>query len=259
MSDTLPGPRLRGALLTLAGWIAITLLSGHVLHPEQQSLQDLATGDIAWQVLAAGLFLIVVLRARGWRNLRLGWPERGTLRLLWLPALMLGLLFGGALLLGLPAPAMMGLLLVNALLIGFSEEVMFRGVLFRGLRSRLRAWPAILLTSGGFGAVHVLNGLVTGDFVASAVQACNAAGTGLLLMALMLRTGSLWVAILYHALWDWVTFLVALAAQARMSQTEVQQMASQGIGLSQALMPLVLVLPGVFYALFLLRRGRAAL
>jgi membrane protease YdiL (CAAX protease family) len=44
-----------------------------------------------------------------------------------------------------------------------SEEWMFRGVLFQGLRSRLALWPATLLTSALFGAGHVMNVVTTGQ------------------------------------------------------------------------------------------------
>ena len=241
------------ALAVLVGWIAVTLVSAILLYPGEMKLQDLIAGGVAWQFLLASLLLVAVIAYHRWGDLGFRRPAPGTLRLLWLPALILLALFSLAVVQGLPAPGLMALLLVNCLMVGFSEEVMFRGVLYRGLRARLRIWPAILFTTAAFGAVHVLNALLTGAFLIALFQAVFAACTGLLLMARTLRTGSLWVAILLHALWDWVTLVLALGAAAN---GQMQGMPSGRAAAEAAFSPLtlVIVLPNLLYALWLLRR-----
>jgi len=238
--------RIAVALATLAGWTAVTLFGALLILPPGTELQDLATRGVAWQiVLAAGLVLAVV-RWRGWRDIGFRRPAPGTLRLLWLPGLVLSMLFGAAFALGPPPAGAALMVAANSMLVGLSEETMFRGVLYRALRGRLAIWPAILATSAAFGAVHVMNGAITGDFGAAAAQACMAAATGLLLMAILLRTGSLWTVIVFHGLWDCATFLIVLGAG--------QQGAEPPPEAGGLLMPVLLVLPGALYALWLLRK-----
>ncbi|MBE9636270.1 CPBP family intramembrane glutamic endopeptidase [Salipiger mangrovisoli] len=246
--------RLPIALATLVAWMGVTIF-GVGLRDAPVELEDIATNSIAWQVLMAGLVLVAVIVWRGWRDLGFQGPEPATLRLLWLPGLVVLLLFALALVLGLPAPMTMLLVLVNTLLVGFSEEVMFRGVLFAALRERLRIWPAILWTTAAFGAVHVLNGFLTGSFLLAGLQAIAACCSGLLLMALLLRTGSIWVPIVFHALWDWATFTVVLSAGALADLQEGEP----GGGMTELapqhfVLPFLLVLPNLLYGLWLLRR-----
>ena len=86
--------------------------------------------------------------------------------------------------LGLPPASTLLFVIMNTMLVGLSEEWMFRGALFQGLRSRLAMWPAILLTSALFGAVHVMNVVTTGQLGEAIVQAAarlstsRRAGTG---------------------------------------------------------------------------------
>ncbi|WP_242342462.1 CPBP family intramembrane glutamic endopeptidase [Anaeromyxobacter terrae] len=78
------------------------------------------------------------------------------------------------------------------LLVGLYEELLFRGYLFQALAERLRPWPAIVLVSAAFGAIHYPNPGVT---------ALGAAATvlyGVLLGALLVRTRSLWTCIGFH-------------------------------------------------------------
>ncbi|MDS9470075.1 CPBP family intramembrane glutamic endopeptidase [Paracoccus sp. MBLB3053] len=250
--------RLAIAIATLALWTAITLFgaglgNGHI------RLEQLATSGIAWQVLLASLLLVCVMSWAGWRDLGFRAPASATLRVLWLPGLFILLLFLWAVFLGLPAPGVMMMVLANTLLVGFSEEVMFRGVLFRAINLRLRIWPAIIWTSASFGLVHVLNGFLTGSFGTAFIQAIAAACTGLLLVAILLRTGSLWVAIVFHALWDWVCFLVVLGAQSIANDHTAG--GATAAGPARLLVPFLIVLPNLLWGLWLLRgigKGSAA-
>ncbi|ABS26612.1 CPBP family intramembrane glutamic endopeptidase [Anaeromyxobacter sp. Fw109-5] len=78
------------------------------------------------------------------------------------------------------------------LLVGLYEELLFRGYLFQAIVERLRPWPAILLVSGVFGAIHYPNPGVT------ALGAAATALYGVLLGALLVRTRSLWTCIGFH-------------------------------------------------------------
>ncbi|MGF0537191.1 CPBP family intramembrane glutamic endopeptidase [Agrobacterium sp. ES01] len=254
-SDT--STRIILSLVTLVLWTGVTFFGAQLLYPPEISLDELISRNIAWHILFACILLLLVIVWRGWRDMGFRHSRPGTLRLLWLPAVLIGVLLAGAALLGLPSVGVIALLLANALLVGFSEEVMFRGILYRALLTRFSIWPAILMTTVGFGVVHVLNGLITGDFGASMIQALTAASTGILLIAILIRTGSIWTSIIVHALWDWATFLLMLAAKAQAPVAGMEQTteaASQSSFIGQVVIPVAVVLPGLLYGLWLLRR-----
>lgn len=213
------------------------------------SLLDLVRHGISYNILLAATVVVGACLVFGWRDVGVAAPRPGTLRVLWFPLIYLGLLFGVALVLGLPAQRVMLFLAINTLLVGLSEELMFRGILFRAFLTRLGLWPSIIATTAMFGSVHILNGFGTGDWSAAVVQAMAAALSGITLMAIMLRTGSILVAMAYHAAWDFATFTVA-AAQA----TTPASGASPGT-LASVLVPLGFVLPNALYGLYLLRHA----
>jgi len=88
--------------------------------------------------------------------------------------------------------AAMGLL--TALAAPFFEEVLFRGVIFAGLRASLGPWMAGLVSSMLFALLH-------GDPQALLVLTA----LGGIFAALYHKTGSLWPAILAHGLWNGAT------------------------------------------------------
>lgn len=88
------------------------------------------------------------------------------------------------------------------LLVGFCEEMVHRGILLVGLRHSLRSEAWVWFWSSAlFGLLHATNAFF-GVGAAALVQVVLAfcAGTGLYLVRRL--TGSLWVAMALHALWD---------------------------------------------------------
>ena len=73
--------------------------------------------------------------------------------------------------------------------------------------------------------------------------------SGMLLLSLLIRTGSIWVPIVYHALWDFGTFVTSATSPKTGEPVDFTQ------GWTWAL-PILIVLPNFLYALFLLRRVR---
>jgi len=69
-----------------------------------------------------------------------------------------------------------------------SEEIFFRGFIFRGLLPKMGPWGAITFSALVFSAFHLSLGVVVPIFI-----------TGFLLAWLYWRTGSLWAAIGAHA------------------------------------------------------------
>lgn len=247
--------RLLLAFIAFPVWVAITVGGALLSHPRQEGfVQSIGTGP-ALQFLAAIGFLAVVIRAAGWRDLALNLPlEKRSWLLLWLPALFLILFFGLSVALGGPPAEMLFWAGFNTLLVGISEELMFRGVLFRALVLSASYRPAILIVTALFGAVHSLNVIVTGDLQLALLQCITAFMSGLLFVAITVRTGSLIPAILYHWLWDFGTFALIGA-----SQSPVTTAAPPSAWLYAV--PTMLVLPNFLYALYLLRprqEGRPA-
>lgn len=189
--------------------------------PEGIDLIDLVQNGIALSLAAASLFLLVVVVAlRWWQDVGLSQgPQRGTLQVIWPWLLYLALFAASALNAGLPPASVTLFILANTLLVGWSEEVMFRGVWLRGLFRSYGIWAAILGSSVLFGAMHVLNVFLTGDLRGAVLQAVAAFLSGVFLVAVRLRTGSLWTGIILHGLWDAGTFLVAAGATATAEAT----------------------------------------
>jgi len=92
---------------------------------------------------------------------------------------------------------MVAALLGSALFPAISEEMLFRGVLFRWLEEFGGSWVALILTSAFFGAGHLLNpNASTIAAVGIAVEA------GVMLGAAYMLTRSLWLPMGIHAAWN---------------------------------------------------------
>jgi membrane protease YdiL (CAAX protease family) len=83
------------------------------------------------------------------------------------------------------------------LLVGFFEEFTFRGYTQFTLARGIGFWPAALILSFIFGAIHLQN---PGE---AWVGALCAGLIGLFFCFTLRRTGSLWFAVGMHASWDW--------------------------------------------------------
>ena len=86
---------------------------------------------------------------------------------------------------------------VAFLLVGFTEEFSVRGYALFTLTTGVGFWPAALLLSIAFGALHLGNG---GE---DWIGALSAGSAGFLFCFILRRTGDLWMAIGFHAAWDW--------------------------------------------------------
>lgn len=83
------------------------------------------------------------------------------------------------------------------LLVGLTEEFMLRGYSQFTLARGIGFWPAAVVLSAVFGAVHLKN---PGE---AWVGALAAGCIGLFFCLTLWRTGSLWFAVGFHAAWDW--------------------------------------------------------
>jgi membrane protease YdiL (CAAX protease family) len=109
-----------------------------------------------------------------------------------------------------------------------TEEVLFRGVLFRILEEKIGTYLSMLLTGAAFGAIHLFNEDATlWGALAIAVEA------GFMLAACFAATRNLWVPIGLHFAWN---FLLA----------GIFSLTSSGNGLGKGLLDVTISGPEVF-------------
>lgn len=90
-------------------------------------------------------------------------------------------------------------------LVGLAEEFLFRGYSQYTLARGMGFWPAAVCLSLVFGATHLGN---PGEGMVGAI---NVAVTGLVFALALRRTGNLWLAVGWHASFDWgETFLFSV-------------------------------------------------
>jgi uncharacterized protein len=83
------------------------------------------------------------------------------------------------------------------LLVALFEESLTRGYLLFTLQQPMGFWPAAVVLSCGFGAIHLFNPGEEPIGIAAAVA------IGFFFCLTLRRTGSLWFAVGFHAAWDW--------------------------------------------------------
>jgi membrane protease YdiL (CAAX protease family) len=210
----------------------------------------------------AAVFILAVCLWQGWSDVGLNrGAELRDWRLAWLPMLYVLAALVFAVVFGLPPVTVLIFIAINCLFVGFSEELMLRGAILQAFRHTVSIWPAVLLTSVVFGAMHSLNVFVTGDLKQALIQSSAAFLSGILFIALRLRTGSLWPPIIVHALWDFATFTLGGATGgAHHGDLPAEALTlPDPSGLAQ-LVPVLLVLPNAIYGLWLMRNiGRSHL
>jgi membrane protease YdiL (CAAX protease family) len=195
-------------LLAILIFLAVTMLAGTLLH------QFPAHPNSPW-LLANAAFLILCLLAAFRPFFR--YVERAPTGLFarrgWAKELLAGIAGGAAIFSIVVATSAAfgnyhvtggsGLetiwepLAGGALIAGFTEELLFRGILFRYIEKVAGSWIALALTAALFGAAHLPNpGATWFSSLAIAVEA------GILLGAVYMLTRHLWAAMGLHAAWN---------------------------------------------------------
>jgi CAAX protease family protein len=197
-------------LLLLISGLTRLLVHRHPHHPP--ALWIFFVGEV--ESLIAALIPAVILARYEHRDFGdYGLPRReafgknfwwGVFWGIWAITLLLGVMrgfdafyFGGLALHGpriLKFAAFWG---VFFLIVGFFEEFIVRGYSQFTLAQGMSFWPAALLLSAIFGALHL------GNRGEAWVGALAAAFIGLFWCFTLRRTGTLWFAVGMHAAWDW--------------------------------------------------------
>ena len=196
---------LIGAAVIMVG-IAIAVIIDRFVLPRIPGL----TREMSFELIASATLIILyklVIR-------RLGEYPRDDLRLTGSLRPLLGGLAGGFVVFALAVaiaaaigiyrvtgegdltgllPALLG----PGIFAAVSEEMLFRGVLFRWLEEFGGSWAALLLTSAFFGAAHLAN--PNASILAAAGIAFEA---GVLLGGAYMLTRSLWLPMGIHAAWN---------------------------------------------------------
>lgn len=247
--------RLAITLVAFVVWTAITIIGGNLTTGGEMSLVEAVQRGIGWTWVVASAFILAVVLWQGWRDVGLTrWADLRAWRLTWLPMIYIVTGLVVATFLGLPPASVLLIIAANCLFVGFWEELMFRGAILQAFRHSTTIWPAVLLTSVAFGAIHSLNVFVTGDLKAALIQSTAAFLSGLVFIALRLRTLSLWPPIILHALWDFATFTLGAAGHGGAHGTMPAEAAAPATGLGFGeLFPILLVLPNAIYGLWLMR------
>ncbi|WP_460796942.1 CPBP family intramembrane glutamic endopeptidase [Microbacterium sp. GXF0217] len=98
----------------------------------------------------------------------------------------------------------------GTLMVGFGEELLIRGVLLTTIRARHGELVTLLVTSVVFALAHIPGSIIGGASLgAIAFQVSFLAASGAAYYWVRRVTGRLWVAMLAHALTDWVLYLAS--------------------------------------------------
>lgn len=152
-----------------------------------------------------------------------------------------------------------GMFAAMALIPGVTEELLFRGILFRFIEQTAGSWWALAATSALFGFAHIGNPNAT--VIAAVAIAVEA---GLLLGAVYMLTRRLWAVIGLHAAWNltqgWVFGLPVSGSESgglvdgRLSGPEL--LTGGGFGLEASLTAMVVATAaGIAVLIVAIRRG----
>ena len=142
-----------------------------------------------------GMPLNEALGKRFWQGVPIGFIMLSLL--LGLIAALHGFSVDGVGVGGAAAVSLAVLYFIGFIFVGMFEEFSFRGYMQSTLQSGIGFWPAAIILSIVFGAIHLGN---TGE---AKIGAFMAGCFGLVAAFALRRTGNIWYPIGMHASWDW--------------------------------------------------------
>jgi len=235
-SGPIATPRLLPSLGAAAAVfvVYVVLVNGIQMASGVPYAEFFRSADNAWKSanpsLAAGVLMLLAFVA--WSRWDGIWRDPQPLPmtpLMWLAPVVFVLLMIARLVLKLSDGVATDLLLaivVAGIGVGIAEELLFRGVILRALRTngRSEAW-AMLWCSVWFGAMHASNIFVGSPPLGVAIQIILAALSGVTLYLLRRSRGWLLTGMIIHGLWDVSTFLPAPASSAAYGPFELAALA----------------------------------
>jgi membrane protease YdiL (CAAX protease family) len=116
----------------------------------------------------------------------------------------------------------------------FGEELLFRGVIFALLVS-LPLWRGMLLNGLLFGAMHLIHGVMDGDWKTACWKALVTSVAGMMFTAVRYRCGSLWLCVVLHMLLNLSMIYSKIQLDASASTVFLVERIANGIELALAL------------------------
>jgi membrane protease YdiL (CAAX protease family) len=102
--------------------------------------------------------------------------------------------------------------------VGFMEEIIFRGIMFKGLTKKWNRYVVVAFISLTFAVGHIVSMVAVGQSGTDTVlQILNAFVVGLMFMAVMLASGNLTICVIAHILYNFL----ANISLVRSTRTEV--------------------------------------
>lgn len=207
-------PTSLGRGLAIAALYAVVfLVAGVASGVDYDELSESASNVLRFVVIPVGLGIAAVLAVSwrwGWwqalfhepRLEQPRWPR--AIPVLWVLVIVTTLVVAPW---GDWSAGLVLLVLAGTLMVGFGEEIVFRGYVLVGARSRFSEVGAWFISTLLFALLHGLN-IVTGQAVGATVQQIASAfvfGTALYFIRRI--TGLLVVGMVLHGLWDFATFI----------------------------------------------------
>jgi len=247
-------------LLIYAVYISIFIIPGVFFNhdPSQAGINgiDGALTQMKVQILFTVFFVLIFSALGWWKKVGFVAPNPGGLKFLILPLLYVGLLFAinwseaanPAAYFQQPGVMTKVLsLFVMILMVGFTEESMYRGILFYGLESKYSPLIAIIGTGIVFGLFHYVNLFIGASLYETDYQVLHAIAAGFMYAALRLRIGAIWVVMFFHGIWDFTVFLM---------QSFSEKVAVSPATEIEPVRLLITIAPAMLYAAFVYWRWR---
>jgi len=254
MLDKLRKKPFFAALLGLTLYASLLILPALFIKidSEQHGISGINGAISQWQnqLVLCVLFILFVSSLGWWRKIGFRNINQGGLKFLLPPILLaiLVLIFSNMnaqsthWFLGFDSLKQLISLMLVMLALGFTEETMFRGILFHGLETRFTPLVTVTCSAAVFGLFHFVNLLGGAEFYATAYQVLHAVAAGFMYASLRLRLGAIWPVMLFHGFWDFSLF-VSQSLHGTSTATD----ASASLSFSYAL---IIMLPAFFYGLF---------
>lgn len=206
------GNRLALSLAILVGWALIGWFAGPLLALFGDTSIDLGGIAIPQTLFCSVIFLIGMSALFESREIGFTAPIiLRSLRLSWLPGLYVLSFLLLAIWSGLPSIAMTSSLLVSTALGAVSQELMFRGILFAGLRSRYSVTATAWISSLASGFAWLPVWLWYGFWELGIADMALGVLLGILFSAIRVRTNSLYPCILLHTVWSYCLTLLRVS------------------------------------------------
>ena len=245
---------LLSSLLVLLLYAGLFILPAFFVQsdPEQHGISGVDGAISQWptQLVFGVIFILIVSLLGWWGKIGFRGINQGGLKFLLPPFLLaLSLLIFSNMnahtdhwFLGFDRMKQLFGMVLVMLALGFTEETMFRGVLFHGLETRFTPLITVMGSAVIFGLFHFVNLLVDAGFYDTAYQVLHAAAAGFMYASLRLRLGAIWPVMLFHGFWDFSLFT---------SQTMSGVVAGADTTSSFSLLrALLIMLPAFIYGLY---------